>query len=95
MNFLARALVNGSNWYLDWIHALLIGCALIKNNQGFQDGYSRILKEKQETRWTSKLTKKIKGIGKPETRTVLLIPTDTNPVKNLTKPRFKIVPKIV
>ena len=41
------------------------------------------------------MKKKIKGIGKPETRTVLLIPTDTNPVKNLTKPGFKIVPKIV
>ena len=28
------------------------------------------LERKQETRWTSKLTKKIKGIGKPKTRTV-------------------------
>ena len=64
----------------------------LKEQSRIQDGY---LKEKQETRWTSKLTKKIKGIGKPETRTVLLIPNDTNPVKKLTKPGFKVVPKIV
>ena len=37
----------------------------------------------------------MQGIGKPETKTMLLIPTDMNPVKNLTKPGFKIVPKIV
>ena len=41
-----------------------------------QDSWKKIKK----TRWTSKLTKKIKGIGKPETRTVLWISNDTNPI---------------
>ena len=41
------------------------------------------------------IDKKIKGISKPETRTVLLIPTYTNPVKKLMKPKFKTAPKIV
>ena len=53
------------------------------------------IERNQETRWTLKLTKKIKGISKPETRTVLLIPTDINPVKKLTKPGFKIAPKTI
>ena len=41
------------------------------------------------------IDKKIKGIGKSETRTVLLIPIDTNLVKKLTRPRFKIAQKII
>ena len=44
------------------------------NNQEFKKGYSRLLKENKKTR----LTKKIKRKGKPETRTVLLIPIATH-----------------
>ena len=37
------------------------------SKEQFQDGYSRLLEENKKTR----LTKKIKRIGKPETRTWL------------------------
>ena len=60
-----------------------------------QSNMSRWKFKNRETRWISKLTKKIKWIGKPVTRIVLLIPTDTNPVKKLMKLGFKIAPKTV